>query len=241
MAFRNTTYWKSMVKELRGRSSFATSAKAFADSPHLVQSSPGFIKSKLPKGDFIPVCVALGMDNSVGGFGVYTALHQLGRAPNVSGRKSRRETVPEVAEPENVAEAAEKFVKQSFFRKVAHIQGSDRQEVMSNPIGGDALARLPKGDFIPVCVALGMITLSASFGVYTALHQLGRAPNVSVRKSRRETVPEVAEPENVAEAAEKFVKQSFFRKVAHIQGSDRQEVMSNPIGGDALARPMGGK
>lgn len=101
---------------------------------------------------------------------------------------------------------------------------------------GICVNRLPKGDFFPVCVALGMITLSTSFGIYTALHQLGRAPNVSVRKSRRETVPEVADPEHVTEDAEKFVKQSFFRKVAHIQGSDRQEIMSNPIGGDVLAR-----
>ncbi|XP_073294400.1 uncharacterized protein [Primulina huaijiensis] len=151
MAFRAAGYWKLMANELRGRSSFTTSTSPklkayYVDSPHLVQSSPGFIKSKLPKGDFFPVCVALGMIALSASFGVYTALHQLGRAPNVSVRKSRRETFPEVAEPEHVADNAEKFVKQSFFRKVAHIQHSDRQEIMSNPIGGDVLARPMRGE-----------------------------------------------------------------------------------------------
>ncbi|XP_073035993.1 uncharacterized protein [Primulina eburnea] len=120
MAFRAAGYWKLMANELRGSSSFTTSTSPklkayYVDSPHLVQSSPGFIKSKLPKGDFFPVCVALGMIALSTSFGVYTALHQLGRAPNVSVRKSRRETFPEVAEPEHVADDAEKFVKQSFF------------------------------------------------------------------------------------------------------------------------------
>ncbi|XP_073128807.1 uncharacterized protein [Henckelia pumila] len=151
MAYRTAAYWKLMSNELRGRSSFATSTspklKAFSiDSPHLAQPSPGFIKSKLPKGDFFPVCVALGMITLSASFAAYTALHQLGRAPNVSVRKSRRETVPEVTDPENVAEAAEKFVKQSFFRKVAHIQGSGRPETISNPIGGDVLARPMRGE-----------------------------------------------------------------------------------------------
>lgn len=72
--------------------------------------------------------------------------------------------------------------------------------------------------------------------MFTVWHQLGRAPNVYVKKSRRETIPEVVEPEHVAEEAEKFVKQSFFRKVAHIQDFDRQEVMPDPIRGDILAR-----
>ncbi|KAL7099524.1 hypothetical protein ACP275_09G089300 [Erythranthe tilingii] len=104
--------------------------------------------------------------------------------------------------------------------------------------GGGIKSKLPKGGFAPVFVAVGMIALSASFGVYTAVHQLRRNPSVSVRKSRRETIPEVVEPEHVAEEAEKFVKQSFFRKVAHVQDFDRQEVMSDPIRGDVFTRPV---
>ena len=73
------------------------------------------------------------------------------------------------------------------------------------------------GDFVPVFVAVGMMVMSATLGLYTGLHQLSRAPNVFVRKSRRETVAEVVEPDHVVEDADKFIKKSFFRKVAHIQ------------------------
>lgn len=93
-----------------------------------------------------------------------------------------------------------------------------------------------KGDFVPVYVALGLIALSVGFGVQTAMHQLKRAPNVSVKKSRRETIPEVTEPEGVVDKSDKFIKKSFFRRVAHVQDFDDQSVMSDPIRGDVLAR-----
>lgn len=89
---------------------------------------------------------------------------------------------------------------------------------------------------MPVFISVGMISLAVSFGAFTIWHQLGNAPNVYVKKSRRETIPEVVEPEKVAEEADKFVKGSFFRKVAHIQDFDRQEVMDDPIRGDVFAR-----
>lgn len=73
------------------------------------------------------------------------------------------------------------------------------------------------GDFVPVYVAIGMIALSVGFGLHTAKQQLAHSPSVSVRKKRRETIPEVVEPEHVAEEAEKFFAKSFFRKVAHVQ------------------------
>ncbi|KAL8473744.1 hypothetical protein ACS0TY_030551 [Phlomoides rotata] len=47
-------------------------------------------------------------------------------------------------------------------------------------------------------VSVGMICLSASFGVYTVWHQVGEAPNVFVKKSRRGTLPEVMEIEHDA-------------------------------------------
>lgn len=93
-----------------------------------------------------------------------------------------------------------------------------------------------KGEFFPVYVAIGMITLSAAFGIHTARHQLSRSPNVYVKKSRRETVPEVVEPEQVVEDAHNFINKSFFRKVAHVQDVDRQEVMPDPIRGDVFVR-----
>lgn len=42
------------------------------------------------------------------------------------------------------------------------------------------------------------------------MQQLGRSPNVRVKKSRREAVSEVEEPELVLEEADKFLKNSFF-------------------------------
>ncbi|KAI8529307.1 hypothetical protein RHMOL_Rhmol12G0215200 [Rhododendron molle] len=81
-------------------------------------------------------------------------------------------------------------------------------------------ARAPpplKGDFVPMYVALGLIGLSATLGLYTAMHQLSHAPNVRVRKSLRETIPEVVVPELTVEEGDKFIKKSWFRKLAHIQ------------------------
>ncbi|KAH6832437.1 hypothetical protein C2S53_020296 [Perilla frutescens var. hirtella] len=136
MAFRTAGYWKSMVNGLRASSSsssslsscFTTSTvpkmKAYAPAADHIHPSPGGIKSKLPKGDFFPVMMAVGMIGLSVSFGVFTAWHQLGRGPNIYVKKSRRETIPEVVEPERVAEEAEKFVNHSFFRKVAHIQDS---------------------------------------------------------------------------------------------------------------------
>ncbi|KAL2478975.1 hypothetical protein Fot_47989 [Forsythia ovata] len=146
MAFRSSAYWKSLSNRLRGSSNFTTSTspkmKAYAPAADLL-NSPN-IKSKAAKGDFVPVFVAMGMIGMSVGFGIYTALHQLARAPNVFVKKSKRETVPEVEEPEQVVEVADKFIKKSFFRKVGHVQNLYRQEIMSNPIGGDIFTRPPR-------------------------------------------------------------------------------------------------
>ncbi|KAA8540593.1 hypothetical protein F0562_024488 [Nyssa sinensis] len=74
-----------------------------------------------------------------------------------------------------------------------------------------------EGEFVPVFVALGLILMSTTFGLYTATHQLMYAPNVRLRKSKRETLPELVEPDNVVDEADKFIKKSVFRKMAHIQ------------------------
>lgn len=89
---------------------------------------------------------------------------------------------------------------------------------------------------MPKCMAVGMMGVSTSLGVYTALHQLRSAPNVRLKKSRRETVPEVVEPEQVAAEAERFVKKSVFRKLAHFKDVNRQQVVPNPIAGDICTR-----
>ncbi|OMO94779.1 hypothetical protein CCACVL1_05836 [Corchorus capsularis] len=77
-----------------------------------------------------------------------------------------------------------------------------------------------RGDFVAVYVAIGFITLSVSLGIHTAMQELKNVPNVRVNKKRRETLPEVEDPDRVLDESEKFVKQSFFRKVAHVQEND---------------------
>ncbi|KAG6574202.1 hypothetical protein SDJN02_26021, partial [Cucurbita argyrosperma subsp. argyrosperma] len=94
------------------------------------------------------------------------------------------------------------------------------------------------GDFVPVYVAIGLIALSVALGLHTAKQQLAHSPSVSVRKKRRETIPEVAEPEHVAEETEKFFAKSFFRKVAHVQELEKlrnYRVPYDPQLGDAYA------
>ncbi|KAH0463179.1 hypothetical protein IEQ34_007761 [Dendrobium chrysotoxum] len=79
---------------------------------------------------------------------------------------------------------------------------------------------LPRGEFMPVYVALGMILVSTSLGAYTVQEQLCNSPSVRVNKKRREIVPEVDEPERVAEEAQRYIKHSIFRKVANMQDFD---------------------
>lgn len=107
--------------------------------------------------------------------------------------------------------------------------------VQQYPAATGAGARM-KLAFIPVYVAIGMITLQVGFGLFTVFHQLRRAPNVCVKKSRRESVAEVTEPEHVAEEGDKFLKESFFRKIAHIQDIDHKGVIPDTIRTDVLAR-----
>ncbi|KAI6676417.1 hypothetical protein NL676_037213 [Syzygium grande] len=94
----------------------------------------------------------------------------------------------------------------------------------------------PWGEYAPLCVAAGMILLSMTLGLHTAKQQIMHSPAVRVNKSRRETVPEVVEPERVVEESENFLTRSFFRKVAHVQDLDTGEaVIPDPIRKDAFA------
>lgn len=93
-----------------------------------------------------------------------------------------------------------------------------------------------KGDFVPVYVAVGMITLSVTLGLLTAKQHLMYNPQVFVRKEKRETLPEVLEPDNVLDETEKFMKKSFFRKVAHVQ-EFHNPLNADPTRGDNFAVP----
>ncbi|CAN4086538.1 unnamed protein product [Withania somnifera] len=138
MAFRSSSLWKSMATRVRANSAFAKSNITKWRSYASTAEQHPEAKPRSTKGDFVPVYVALGLIALSMGFGLHTAMHQLKRAPNVSVKKSRRETIAEVTEPEEVVDDAEKFLKKSFFRKVAHVQEFD-----DHPIRGDVLAREP--------------------------------------------------------------------------------------------------
>ncbi|XP_065848662.1 uncharacterized protein [Euphorbia lathyris] len=93
-----------------------------------------------------------------------------------------------------------------------------------------------KGDFVPVYVAIGMIAVSVSLGLFTVKHQILYSPNVRVKKKVRETVPEVEDPDLVVDEADKFLKKSLFRKIAHIQEFENGlSYMPNTVHGDAFA------
>ncbi|MCD7458147.1 hypothetical protein HAX54_037412 [Datura stramonium] len=49
-------------------------------------------------------------------------------------------------------------------------------------------------------------------GLHTVMQQLRRAPNVHVKKSRRETLPEIVEPEHVGGRRRKVCQQIFIPK-----------------------------
>ncbi|KAJ0436429.1 hypothetical protein HanHA300_Chr16g0590741 [Helianthus annuus] len=148
MALRATNLVRSLVNRSRGSFGFATSTspkmKAFspaaADHGYAHQDP----KPKTLKGEYAPVYVSLGLILMSVSIGTYTATHQLKRSPNVFVKKSKRETLPELVEPEKVAEESEEFIKKSFFRKIAHVQDADRQEIMPDPIRGDTYAMHPK-------------------------------------------------------------------------------------------------
>ncbi|KAL1196832.1 hypothetical protein V5N11_024641 [Cardamine amara subsp. amara] len=92
-----------------------------------------------------------------------------------------------------------------------------------------------KGDFTPVYISIGLISLSVSFGVYTAYLHLHENPSVRVNKKTREIVPEIEDPDRVLNEADRLANKSWFRKIAHVQEFDKQDVIPNPIRKDQFA------
>ncbi|MED6182308.1 hypothetical protein PIB30_027418 [Stylosanthes scabra] len=76
-----------------------------------------------------------------------------------------------------------------------------------------------KFDLIPIpmyCLG-GVMALTLTFACHTGFQQLVRSPTVHVNKHRRETMPEVSDPDRTLNCAVKFFNGSFSRKVALIQ------------------------
>ncbi|KAM0984722.1 hypothetical protein ACFX2I_012010 [Malus domestica] len=95
--------------------------------------------------------------------------------------------------------------------------------------------RFMRGDFVPVYVVVGMITVSVGLGLHTTKQHLKHNPHVYVKNERKETLLEVVEPERVVAESDKFVKNSFFRKVAHVQEfDDYNQAVQDPIRKDVF-------
>lgn len=125
MASRSPAYIKSMIGRLRGTSNFTTTTSNAPKMKPAVSStlelSPEF-KARIKKGDFVPVCMAMGMIVTSTSIGLYTAMKELRYAPDVHLKKSRRETIPEVVEPERVVDESDRYIKKSLFRRLGHIK-----------------------------------------------------------------------------------------------------------------------
>ncbi|XP_024928014.1 uncharacterized protein LOC107413276 isoform X1 [Ziziphus jujuba] len=126
MASRAINYWRSMVARMAMARSYATSTapRMKPIAPTIDASHPDHSNFKaLPiKGEFAPVMVVMGMVVVAMAIGTHTAKQQLMHSPTVYINKKKRETMPEVSDPDGVLRSADKFVNKSFFRKVAHIQ-----------------------------------------------------------------------------------------------------------------------
>ncbi|KAK8536545.1 hypothetical protein V6N13_000198 [Hibiscus sabdariffa] len=140
MAFRSTGCLKQLTHHLRGKATYATSTppklKSYAPTADFV----GVKSPKKVKGDFVAVYIAVGMIALSTSLGLFTAMQQLKNSPHVRLNKKRRESLPEVEEPERVLDEADKLVKQSFFRKVAHVQKSDDDYAIDDPTRADMFA-----------------------------------------------------------------------------------------------------
>jgi len=84
-----------------------------------------------------------------------------------------------------------------------------------------------KADLAPVYIVGGMVCVAVAIGTHTAFQQLFRSPAVHVNKNRRETVPEVSDPDRTINSASKFIDGSFLRKVSHIQ--ENKATLHDPV------------
>ncbi|XP_059448903.1 uncharacterized protein LOC132180074 isoform X2 [Corylus avellana] len=92
-----------------------------------------------------------------------------------------------------------------------------------------------RAEFAPIYMVMGMVVVAMSIATHTAKQQLMHSPAVHVSKKRRESLPEVEDPDGVLSSADKFVNKSFLRKVAHIQ--DSKPTLPDPVRPNPFTRP----
>ncbi|XP_061354601.1 uncharacterized protein LOC133299175 [Gastrolobium bilobum] len=92
-----------------------------------------------------------------------------------------------------------------------------------------------KAELAPVYIVCGMVGVALAIGTHTAFQQLTRSPTVHVNKKRRESMPEVYDPDRTINSANKFINGSFFRKVSHIQ--ENKATLHDPVHPNPFTRP----
>ncbi|PON35657.1 ribosome biogenesis NEP1-like protein [Parasponia andersonii] len=144
MALRATKYWRSVLTRMRSNRSFATStaAKMKAFTPTVdaaAHSAESKFRGLAMKGEFAPIYMVMGMVVAAVTIATHTAKQQLLHSPAVNINKKKRETMPEVDDPDAVISSADNFVNKSFLRKVAHIQDAD--PTLSDPVRPNPFTR----------------------------------------------------------------------------------------------------
>jgi len=100
--------------------------------------------------------------------------------------------------------------------------------------GGSGGSEYMKGEYAPIYIVMGMVAVVVSIATHTAKQQLLHSPMVNCSKKKRESIPEVEDPDTVITSADKFINKSFLRKVAHIQSDTK--TLSDPVHPDPFTR-----
>ncbi|KAK7308041.1 hypothetical protein VNO77_41632 [Canavalia gladiata] len=97
------------------------------------------------------------------------------------------------------------------------------------------MLRNPKAELAPVYIVCGMVVMALTIGTHTAFQQLARSPTVHINKKRRETMPEVYDPDRTMNCATKFIDGSFLRKISHIQ--ENKATLQDPLHPNPFTHP----
>ncbi|CAL0314564.1 unnamed protein product [Lupinus luteus] len=80
-----------------------------------------------------------------------------------------------------------------------------------------------------------LLCVAVTIGAHTAFQQLARSPAVHVNKKRRESIPELCEPDHTVNSSTKFIHGSFFRKLSHIQPN--KATLDDPLHPNPFTHP----
>ncbi|KAI4317880.1 hypothetical protein L6164_025711 [Bauhinia variegata] len=92
-----------------------------------------------------------------------------------------------------------------------------------------------KAELAPVWIIFGMVGVAVTIAMHTGYQQLRRSPAVHLNKKKRESLQEVDNPDGTIACADKFINNSFLRKVAHIQ--DHHTTLDDPVHPNPFTRP----